>query len=329
MPRYVIHIGPHKTGTTYLQHAFTALRSQFAARGIDYPQEWGGTHGHHQLATTLHTDASLRTAFDRLNRSGAETILLSSESFAYCSDAEVEALHDLLAGEPAIVVFYCRRWSELIPSIWRETMKHGSLLTLPEFTLQCLGDPVASHVVNFSQILARYARFFGPNALRIASYNRVIETGEDLLPHFCRHFLAWPDPPPTGLGRINESLDMVDSEIIRALNALEWTRAREGRQRLYHRYIAAKSSLPIQSIVEGAMQFTVDAVRIDDASSTLAPLHTTLSTHYGYAMVEPLPPEGLFAPRCTDVNYIRNDYLFADGTMEKLRGIHKTLLQAA
>lgn len=328
MPRYVIHVGPHKTGTTYLQHGFAALRSQFATRGIDYPGEWGGIHGHHQLAITLRTDASLQTAFDRFNRSGAETILLSSESFAYSSDADVEALHDLLAGEPAIVVFYCRRWSELIPSIWRETLKHGSLLTLPEFTLQCLGDPVNSHVVNFSQVLARYARFFGPNALRIASYNRVIETSDDLLSHFCRHFLAWPDPPPSGLGRVNESLDMVDSEIIRALNALEWTRAREDRQRLYHRYIEAKPSLPIQSIVESAMQFTVDAVRIDDTSPALARLHATLSDHYRYAMVEPLPPGGLFAPRCSDVDYIRNDYLFADGIMEKLRGIQKTLLQA-
>lgn len=109
MPRYVIHVGPHKTGTTYLQHAFTKLRSRFAARGIEYPGEWGGIHGHHQLANALGTDASLRTAFDRLNRSGAETILLSSESFAYSTDADVEALHDLLAGEPAIVVFYCRR----------------------------------------------------------------------------------------------------------------------------------------------------------------------------------------------------------------------------
>ncbi|HBK06163.1 MAG TPA: hypothetical protein DDZ81_09885 [Acetobacteraceae bacterium] len=207
-------------------------------------------------------------------------------------------------------------------------MKHGSLLTLPEFTLQCLADPVASRLVNFSQVLARYARFFGPNALRIASYNGTIEAGEDLLIHFCRHFLAWPDPPPTGIGRVNESLDMVDSEIIRALNALEWTRAREGRQRLYHRYIEARPSLPIQSIVESAMQFTVDAVRIDDAAPALAQLHANLSGHYRYAMVEPMPPDGLFAPRCMDVNYIRNDYLFADGVMEKLRNIQATLLQA-
>jgi hypothetical protein len=38
-----------------------------------------------------------------------------------------QSLRTQLAGAPTTVVFYCRRWSELIPSLRRETVKHGSL----------------------------------------------------------------------------------------------------------------------------------------------------------------------------------------------------------
>jgi hypothetical protein len=329
VPRYLIHIGPHKTGTTYLQHAFSQLRSELAARGVLYPDTWGNMHGHHRLveAVASGSGASLRAAFDQLSRSGADTILLSSETFAYSSDSEVAQLRALLAGDPATVVFYCRRWSELIPSHWREAVKHGSLTTLPEFTLSCLGDPVASEVVNFEHVLSRYASAFGPGALRVVSYNSILEAGMDLLTHFCRHFLNWPNPPPTNLGRVNESLDMVDSEIIRALNALEWTRAREKRQRLYEPFLTERADLPVRWLVEKSMQYTVDSIRIDDAAASLARLHASLAERYKTALVPPFPVSSLFKPRCADVNYVRTDYLFADGVMDTLRDMQMKLLR--
>ena len=202
MPRYVIHIGPHKTGTTYLQNAFTLLRPRLSARGILYPEQWGGEAGHHDLAERLGAGekTSLQTAFDQLNRSGADVILLSSETFSHLNDAEAGLLHDLLTGEPAIVVFYCRRWSELIPSNWGQDVRQGSQLTFPAYAFSHLADPWASAVVNFDQVLTRYAGIFGIGSLRLVSYNGVLEAGGDLLDHFCRNFLAWHNPPLSVLG---------------------------------------------------------------------------------------------------------------------------------
>jgi hypothetical protein len=329
VPRYLIHIGPFKTGTTYLQHAFTQLRPELAARGIDYPGAWGGLHGHHTLAAALADDgdASLAEPFGALNRSGADTVLLSSEEFAKLNDAAVRRLHALLGGAPATVVFYCRRWSELIPSLWREAIKHGSLTTLPEFTVSCLADPLATEEINFEHVLARYSAVFGPRALRLVSYNGVLEARMDLLSHFCQHFLNWPNPPPTGLDRVNESLDMVDTEIIRALNALEWTRAREDRERLHKAFLEEKSSLPIRFLVEKSMQFLVNSIRLHDAAPVLARLHTGLVERYKAALVPPFPVAALFKPRCSDVSYIRQDYLFAEGVLDTLRAMQAKLLQ--
>jgi hypothetical protein len=327
VPRYVIHIGPHKTGTTYLQHAFTRLRPELTARGITYPGQWGSEFGHHALAERLTTgeDPSLSGVFSQFNRSTSETILLSSETFSYADEASVRRLHALLSGEPAIVVFYCRRWSELIPSSWGQGVRHGSLLTFPPHAFSHLADPWSSELINFDHVLARWAAVFGGGSLRVASYNAVMETNEDLLTHFCRHFLGWPDPPPNDLGRINDSLDMVDHEIIRALNMLERIKSGNGRRILTMEYLAAKPGLPVAWLVEKAIQFNVESLRIDDASTALATLHTSLVARYRAVQVDPIPAMGLFQPQAIDVTYVRPDYLMVKGVLETLQDMHGKL----
>jgi hypothetical protein len=331
VPRYLIHIGPHKTGTTYLQRSFAQLRPALRARGIDYPDDWGGADGHHRLVEQLWANdlAAAQAAFDRLHRGEAATVLLSSETLAYLGDDDVARLHAMLRGQPATIIFYARRWSELLPSSWREMVKHGSLLTLPEFVLSCLGDPAASEVINFDRVLGRWGSVFGADVLRVASYSAVLDAGQDLLTHFASRFLDWPDMPETGVGRVNESLHMVDCEIIRSLNALEWTRARESRQRLYHRFLAQRDRLPVGFLVEQAMQYVVDTVRINDAAPGLAALHAAIADRYRPVLVPPLAPDGLlFAPRLGETLFIRPDYLMAKGVMETLRRMQTTLLEA-
>ena len=53
MPRYILHVGPQKTGTTYLQSAFAEFRSQLKARGIEYPRLWGGAGGQYPLVERI------------------------------------------------------------------------------------------------------------------------------------------------------------------------------------------------------------------------------------------------------------------------------------
>ena len=329
--RYVIHIGPHKTGSTYLQHAFTQMRTELREHGIDYPDLWGGLHGHMALMDHLASgDAvALQAAFNLLtDRSEYETILLSSETLAYCTDAQVRLLRGLLRGAPVTIVFYVRRWSELIPSHWREVLKHGSRESLQGFALKYMFSPATSEIVNFALVLGRYATAFGADNLRLASYNAIAEAGEDLLSHFCRCFLNWPDPPPNMLGRVNESLDMVDCEVIRTLNALEYVRAGDEGVPLYHRYMALKPELPIGWIVDQSMQFAVNPMRFDDAALGLADLHDRIANQYRYALVPPCPGGRLFSPRAADVLYVHPDYVLRPGILGKMQDIHARLLAA-
>lgn len=327
MPQFVIHIGLPKTGTTYLQHAFTRLRPELTSRGVLYPDRWGSLNGHFELRNVLEGEIPSPEieAFVALHRSGARQVLLSSEALAEASDAALRRLFALLAGQPALIVLYCRRWSETIPALWREVVKYGSNKTLPEFTLSCLHDPVAAVRTNFGHVLERWAAVFGHSSIRVASYSQVIDTRGDLFSHFCRNFLDWPDPPASGIGRVNESLDFVEAETLRAVNVLDWAETRQQVRSVADRFMEIKSQLPIRALVERAMQYAVDTVHIDDNAPELAALQVDIASRYRDVLVPPMPPHGLFEPRRSDVPYLRTDYLFLDGAIEMLRDMRAIL----
>jgi hypothetical protein len=52
MPEFIIHIGPHKTGSSYLQNALGSMADQLHGRGVLYPGDLG-PKGHIMLAQNL------------------------------------------------------------------------------------------------------------------------------------------------------------------------------------------------------------------------------------------------------------------------------------
>ena len=45
MTRFILHIGPHKTGTTYIQETLFALRERLESRGVHIPAVWSAAPG--------------------------------------------------------------------------------------------------------------------------------------------------------------------------------------------------------------------------------------------------------------------------------------------
>lgn len=225
MTRIVIHIGSHKTGTTYLQQGFVALRPSLRAAGIDYPAEWQDhLHGHHSLARMLAAgdDATPARLADRVGAAASEGrgVLLSSENFENLDDAAVGRLAGALRGHAVEIVYFARHWSGLLPSAWQEHVKQGGSETYPEFLLAHLTQPSDSRLLNPMQMLRRYAAAFGRDAIRLVAYDRVIDGGQDLLAFFLDTVLDVEVAAPPQGKRVNGALPATDIEIIRLLNAL-------------------------------------------------------------------------------------------------------------
>ena len=236
MPRYLVHIGPHKTGTTYIQSRLDAARDRLRAAGVVYPTTWRAGDAvpshlrlferirHRQLDELQRELAALAVDDDAL-------VILSSEDLQYLDAQEVRILADLL-GTPNVTVayyYYCRRWSELLPSCWQERVKHGDDQPLPEFLLLLTGHAHRSAIANYGIVLDRYVSVFGPARVRVVSYSNVADSQVDLAEHFVATFLPpLPDslpPLPDGLppapdARPNASLASTEIEMIRVLNAL-------------------------------------------------------------------------------------------------------------
>jgi hypothetical protein len=149
MPRYLIHVGPHKTGTTYLQLRFDAARKRLCERGVIYPAELSASKmepSHRRLFPDIRASniSYLRFVFEQSAHKDAEYVLISAEDLNHLAPQEPGSLREAIDGGPATIIFYCRRWSELLPSLWQEKVKHGCDETFPEFFSANIADPLAS-----------------------------------------------------------------------------------------------------------------------------------------------------------------------------------------
>ena len=332
MPRYLIHIGPHKTGTTYLQASFQALRQSLLERGICYPQMWQGEYplGHQRLAPRLQsgTDDGLADAFRRLEDQGCHTILISAEDLSDLTDYGVAYFRSLLGNAAARIIFYCRRWSETMPSAWQETVKQGHTMTLPEFTAENIGAPLESKLMNYDLILRRYSEQFGADNISLVSYSNIIDDDGDLFVHFCRSFLSWIDPPVPDLGKLNVSLDIVDVEVIRALNVIEQSAGGARSSAIRQSYMRHKNELDLSKLAS-AIESDIHHLRINEGFGPLQHLHERLFQQFGSLLVEPRSGPRLFTPRSAGVPYARQNYLASDECAAALQDIYRRIHGAA
>jgi hypothetical protein len=312
-PSFVIHVGPHKTGSTYLQFSFRALRGDLAARGTVFPEIWELGRGRPSQGLLMsklrdgHVD-ELAPEFAALLGSGAELILISSEDLSDLDRPALERLRVLTAGHPVRIVFYVRRWSDLIPSAWQEMVKQGHYQTLPEFMLTHLLQPEESRLLNFDVRLSAFTDVFGIESVTLVSYSELSDRGVDLFEHFATNILGWSDAPtPRRLKVPNASRDVREAELLRALNA-----------------VASAHKLPASGAIRwafdqmnykrvpppilAAMNRYIRKVRIDDRLLSLQRLHGALARKYMARMLPPKMAAHLFRPVVREVEIVGGDY---------------------
>lgn len=203
MTRFILHVGPHKTGTTYLQSHFSKYRNDLRSLGVEYPEQWcvpGVEHCHFGLFREVRARQwpELAADMNRLRSCGQDTILISSEDLSTLTREELEFLREYLDGDVS-VVFYIRRWADIMPSSVQENIRQGSPLTLPELILPHMLHPLTSSHVNYAVRLDRFAEVFGESSIQVVIYDNLVENGQNLFNHFLRNVLRCnADLPATG-----------------------------------------------------------------------------------------------------------------------------------
>lgn len=113
--KVVLHIGPHKTGTTSIQRFLHANARALKKRGIVYPAAWDGGYNHHVLAhglrmPSLYADTVCRIAkeLEAASRNRMATLVLSSEMLVE-EGAPIDRLAEVFGGCELHVLAYIRR----------------------------------------------------------------------------------------------------------------------------------------------------------------------------------------------------------------------------
>ena len=226
----LLHVGPHKTGTSSVQSAFHVARRPLAALGVRY----AGPNRHPvraaQAAIGGGSSGRSRRPWDRLvrrlrrdlDREPSSRIVLSSEWFADASPEAAQRIVGELGAARVHVVVTLRPLDRLLPSQWQQHIQAGLTRAYEPWLADVLADPPAPSAAAFwrrhrqDELVGRWAAIVGPDRVTAIvvddrDHGAVLRAFESLL------------GVPSGVlvpedARLNRSLSLPEAELMRALN---------------------------------------------------------------------------------------------------------------
>lgn len=189
--KLILHIGLHKTGTSYIQQVLATNIAAFAAAGAIPAEMFNSTEGqHHKLAKLLLLDRE-DEFFAALGHSGKTTLVTSealSHWFGRIDDTRMRAFAERLeaAGHDVRIVMFIRRQDFLKESVFAEVATSWYRGPI---------EREKHYFYDFNKLALRLETAFGHERIAIGLYRDDRRT--DLMAEFLR--LAELDLDPAGL----------------------------------------------------------------------------------------------------------------------------------
>lgn len=241
-PTVYVHVGPPKTGTTYLQDVVWRNRALLAERGLTVPGREQIDHFHAALDLRGldfggHRDPAVAGAWQRLVRRtrGAATdkVLISHELLAGADDGEIEAVVEALAPAAVHVVYGARDLARQLPAVWQESLKNRGTRSYDRFLGAALnprsrdlgrGFWRAQHPV---RALERWSKQVPSDRIHVVTLPQAGAPQTALWERFCVAVGLDADGCDLDVARANSSLTAPEAEVLRRLNkalprTLDW-----------------------------------------------------------------------------------------------------------
>ena len=258
--RCFVHVGLPKTGTTFLQKAMWASRDNLRAAGLTVLMATPVDHFHATLALRGMLDASTDppaafTALDRL-ATAAESVsqgdaFLSHESLAPATPQQVGRLVDILGRFDVHVIITARDLARQIASGWQQRIQGRQTHSYEEFLDAVMRhDPLADDFwlnQDLTEVAARWASHVPTDSVHIVTVPPSGSPRDILLNRFCTVLDVDPGLVSTAVTHGNESLGVVQAEVLRRVNVALEKRllpARAGYGRVGKGYLARRILAP-------------------------------------------------------------------------------------
>ncbi len=225
----LLHIGPHKTGTTTVQYAFHETRAALRAQGVHYAGRWRHSVEAAQAVRGLAPKRSHRHGLRQWRRLVDESrnapdarIVISSEWFSEATPAAIPRIIDDLGAERVHVVLTIRPLARILPSQWQQYVQDWITAPYEEWLDGVLNHPDDSPTPTFwirhrhDELLARWATVVGSDRITV-----VIADDRDrrfVLRAFEGMLGLRPDTLDLREDRSNRSFTWPEVEVVRQIN---------------------------------------------------------------------------------------------------------------
>jgi hypothetical protein len=305
-----LHIGAHRTGTTYLQTSLHRNRDVLARHGVDTLSDlalWG--QGHHNVALSYlnwplrdvrSTADQYRQLFcARLRDCTQRSTIVSSEFFELFDDAAVDRLRPDLAQFRLVLIYWVRRQPQYLESFFRESFKQG----LTESFASWMERRVAAGLGDFHAVARRWTMGLGVDVVRIVIYENLLQERINIFEFFAREILGVPagqalELPEDAL--INRSIDKHLMWLLREMNlrhgraeshvagiSAEYLRMRRRLERIYYSEASFARDAGPAKVIDAETARSIDA-RFEACNARLL-------TEFGSSICNPAPGGKLFA----------------------------------
>lgn len=298
---FVIHIGPRKTATTYLQSNFYRNRKQLLAKGWLYPVvSLRAQNAHHQVVSSKEEVLAGEGAlFKRLKRASDEALkknanlLISSEGFRKWTAKDFVKLGKVMGQTDVMIAYTVRDPFTMLMSVWGETVKNGRTRSFPEYAAKQLKDPQKSEPLN---PLAELGPILDHPKLRLSvlDYEAVRAKKQDIYTAFCRDILGLEGMQPSRDKPKNYSFPIELTDYLRALSKKIEHDPKKSDMLFSRLFTACHKPEDIERIV--ATMKTVGAdlretVKLDRSAPWYSDLQADLVARLG-PRLHPLPVDG-------------------------------------
>ena len=219
MNEIILHIGPHKTGSTYIQKALHENHELILKQGFFYPDNLIGPQwGHHRLVEAIkfrnkNDINSFRKSLSRKN-------IISSENFEDLNIEDIKFFCEMFSSYEITLIFFKRDFKGALYSSWQESIKHGNTNNFKEYGFDALLRPYSSTVLRSIKIIENWQSILKPRKTVILPYDQIKTENKDILIELT-NTLKIDTKGFKGLGsKINHSMSYLDVEILRVFNSI-------------------------------------------------------------------------------------------------------------
>jgi hypothetical protein len=228
--RVLLHVGPPKTGTTYLQRVLRRNATALASAGwrVLVDQKVLRAAASELVGAAPHPDGEVpHDAWQRVRERIAgpgDHVVVSCERFSLLGTEEVDRLRRDLARDAddssLHAVVGLRDVAALLPSRWQEQIKNGGTQRWSDFCRRVASDPeFVARITRMRRTLSAWSEVLGAENVRVVTTPPAGTSREVLATRFARAaglptgILSAPEP-----AAVNRSMGVTGSELVRRLN---------------------------------------------------------------------------------------------------------------